>query len=107
MIEGLRLDVTAEEIVKMLEQRIVEHTENAASDETDAKKLDATARTSDEDDECVDDISVGTRLRRRAQRERERAEALGFMRDHVVRGETYRLTNDDLRTLEILPPRYY
>jgi hypothetical protein len=28
------------------------------------------------------------------------------MRNHVVRGETYRLTNDDLRILEILPGRY-
>jgi hypothetical protein len=46
-------------------------------------------------------------LRRRAQRERERAEALTFMRNHVVRGETYRLTADDLRTLELLPDRYY
>ena len=31
MIDGLRLDVSAEEIVKMLDQRIVEHTENAIS----------------------------------------------------------------------------
>jgi hypothetical protein len=107
MIDGLRLDVTAEEIVNMLDQRIVEHTENAMTDETDAKKFDTTARNDDEDDDCTDEIGVGTRLRRRAQRERERAEALGFMRNHVVRGETYRLTNDDLRTLEILPPRYY
>ena len=106
MIDGLRLDVTADEIVKLLDQRIVEHTQHAADDETDAKKLDATARTDEDDDEYSDDLSVGARLRRRAQRERERAEALAFMRDHVVRGETYRLTNDDLRTLEILPTRY-
>ena len=105
MIEGLRLDVTADEIVKLIDQRITEHTENAANDEADAKKFDVTART-DEDDEYADEMSVGARLRRRAQRERERADALGFMRNHVVRGETYRLTNDDLRTLEILPTRY-
>ena len=30
MIEGLRLDVTADEIVKLIDQRITEHTENAA-----------------------------------------------------------------------------
>ncbi len=105
MIEGLRLDVTADEIVKLIDRRITEHTENAETDEADAKKFDVTART-DEDDEYADEMSVGARLRRRAQRERERADALGFMRSHVVRGETYRLTNDDLRTLEILPTRY-
>ncbi len=105
MIEGLRLDVTADEIVKLIDRRITEHTENAETDEADAKKFDVTART-DEDDEYADEMSVGARLRRRAQRERERADALGFMRNHVVRGETYRLTNDDLRTLEILPGRY-
>ena len=105
MIEGLRLDVTADEIVKLIDQRIAEHAENAATDEADAKKFDVTART-DEDDEYADEMSVGARLRRRAQRERERADALSFMRNHVVRGETCRLTNDDLRTLEILPGRY-
>jgi hypothetical protein len=107
MIEGLRLDVTADEIVKLIDRRITEHTENAATDEADAQKLDATARSDDEDDEYGEEMSVGARLRRRAQRERERAEALGFMRNHLVRGETYRLTNDDLRTLEILPARYF
>lgn len=106
MIEGLRLDITADEIVKLIDERITEHTANAATDEADAKRFDATARTDDEDDEFADEMSVGARLRRRAQRERERADALGFMRNHVVRGETYRLTNDDLRTLEILPGRY-
>jgi hypothetical protein len=106
MIEGLRLDVTADEIVKLIDERITQHTGNAATDEADAKTFDATARTDDEDDEYADEMSVGSRLRRRAQRERERADALSFMRNHVVRGETYRLTNDDLRTLEILPGRY-
>ena len=106
MIEGLRLDVTADEIVKLIDQRITHHTENAETDEADAKKLDATVRADDEDDEYAEEMSVGARLRRRDQRERERADALSFMRNHVVRGETYRLTNDDLRTLEILPGRY-
>ena len=72
MIEGLRLDVTADEIVKLIDQRITEHTANAATDDADARKFDATARTADEDDEYGDELSVGARLRRRAQRERER-----------------------------------
>jgi len=104
MIDGLRLDVTADEIVKLLDERINEHVEGADTDESNAEKL---SRTEDDDDDGMDEVTVSTRLRRRAQRERERAEALTFMRNHVVRGETYRLTADDLRTLELLPDRYY
>lgn len=92
--------------MKLIDQRITEHTANAATDEADAKTFEATARTDDDDDEYADEMSVGARLRRRAQRQRERADALSFMRNHVVRGETYRLTNDDRRALEILPGRY-
>ena len=104
MIDGLKLDVTADEIVKLLDERINELVTGADADESNAQKL---AQTEDIDDDGVDEITVGTRLRRRAQRERERADALTFMRNHVVRGETYRLTSDDLRTLELLPNRYY
>lgn len=106
MIDGLRLDVSADEIVKLLDERIAEHRDNADADEANAKKLDAVARPDDLEEDIWADDSTGTaRLRRRAQRERERMDALTFMRDHVIRGETYRLTNDDLRTLEILDNR--
>jgi hypothetical protein len=106
MIEGLRVDVSADEIVKLLDQRIAEHRDNAEIDDENAKKLDAVKRPDDlEDDIWVDDATATSRLRRRAQRERSRMEALMFMRDHVIRGEIYRLTTDDLRTLEILEDR--
>jgi len=103
MIDGLRLDVTADEIVKLLDERINEHVEGADTDESNAEKLSRT----DDDDDDMDEVAVSTRLRRRAQRGRERAEALTFMRNHLVRGETYRLTAEDLRALELLPDRYY
>jgi hypothetical protein len=45
MIEGLRLDVTADEIVKLIDERITEHTANAVTDDADAKKFEATAAT--------------------------------------------------------------
>ena len=107
MIDGLRLDVTADEIVRLLDVRIAEHSAHAASDDENAQKLEAAKRSDDVEDEIwEDDASAVARLRRRAQRERQRSDALTFMRGHVIRGETYRLTTDDLRTLEILggPP---
>lgn len=105
MIDGLRLDVSADELVTLLDERIAEHTKNAAEDDDQAQKLDTTKRTNDIDDDWFDESSPCVRLRRRALLERERAEALTFMRNHVARGETYRLTEGDLRTLEILRGR--
>lgn len=102
MIDGLRLDISADELAKLLEERINEHADNARSDEESAGRLEAIRRANDPD-EWEDD--QGTRLRHRAQVERDRADALTFMRNHVIRGETYRLTENDLRTLEILPAR--
>jgi len=98
MIDGLRLDINADELVKLLDERISEHNDNAESDADNAQRLDATKRTDDGDW----DDDQGSRLRRRAQNERDRADALTFMRNHVIRGETYRLTENDLRTLEII-----
>jgi hypothetical protein len=88
MIDGLRLDINADELVKLLDDRIAEHTENAESDDDNARRLDQTKRADEEDWED----NQGSRLRRRAQGERDRADALTFMRNHVIRGETYRLT---------------
>jgi hypothetical protein len=106
MIDGLRLDVTADEIVRLLDERIAEHGANAASDDANAQKLEAVKRPEEVDDDIwEDDGSAVARLRRRAQRERDRCEALTFMRAHVIRGETYRLSTEDLRTLEILDGR--
>lgn len=102
MIDGLRLDISADELVKLLEERINEHADNAEMDDANAQRLDDIKRGNDSD-EWDDD--QGARLRHRAQLERDRAGALTFMRNHVIRGETYRLTENDLRTLEILRGR--
>lgn len=100
MIDGLRLDISADELVKLLDERIADHALNARTDEENARRLDTTRRANDADEW---DDETGTRLRRRAQTERDRVGALTFMRNHVIRGETYRLSENDLLTLEILP----
>lgn len=101
MIDGLRLDISADELVKLIDERINDHTENARTDDDNARRFDTTRRADDPDEW---DDSQGARLRRRAQTERESADALTFMRNHLVRGETYRLTEQDLRVLEVIPP---
>lgn len=109
MIDGLRLDVTADEIATLLDRRIAEHQAKADADEGSARKLKDADRVDDDDD---DEFSAygepaSERLRRRAQRQRDRKDALMFMRNHLVRGETYRLSTDDLRTIEVLQGRYW
>ena len=108
MIDGMRLDVSADEIARLLDIRIGEYLSRAEADEHNAKKLDGAEDGEDADDDEIGiyGSSAATRLRRRAQRARERREALTFMRNHLVRGETYRLSADDLRVLEVLQDRY-
>ena len=104
MIDGLRLDINADELVKLLDERISDHSENARTDDENARRFETTRRTDDPDEW---DDSQGARLRRRAQNERDSADALTFMRNHLVRGETYRLTEPDLRLLEIIPTQHW
>ena len=65
MIDGLRLDVSADEIVKLLEQRITEHRENADADEDNAKKLDALKRPDDLED-AIGALRIGDQILERA-----------------------------------------
>jgi hypothetical protein len=84
--------------------RIAEHRARAEADELSAKQLEGLDRAEDAGDDEIGLYggSPATRLRRRAQRARERRDALTFMRNHLVRGETYRLTTDDLQVIEVL-----
>lgn len=105
MIDGLRVEVPAKEIAQLLDERIKEHRGNGEEDEASAKKFTTTER--DDDDEGIYEVSPAKRLHRRAAQERDREASLTFLRDHLVKGEVYSLTADDLRTLEILQGRMY
>ncbi|MEO8678048.1 MAG: hypothetical protein ABI665_03325 [Vicinamibacterales bacterium] len=104
MIDGMKLDVSADEIATVLEMRMAEHLARAEADEVNAKQLEGLDRAEDDGDDGTGLYggSPATRLRRRAQRARERRDALTFMRNHLVRGETYRLTTSDLEVIEVL-----
>jgi hypothetical protein len=105
MIDGLRVEVPTKEIAQLLDERIKEHRENAEEDEASAKKFTDTER--EDDDDAIYDVNPVKRLHRRAAQERDREASLTFLRDHLVKGEVYSLTADDLRTLEILQGRMY
>ena len=107
MIDGFRVEVTADEIVRHLEQRIRHHRDLADECVAKAKRLEALEPPEDEDDEdgqlspCWP--GYHDELQRRAARHRSRETLLTFFRDRIVANEIYLLTERDLRSLEWLP----
>ena len=118
MIEGFKIDVTAEEIVRHLEGRIVYHSHRAAKcahRATRLRSVDPPVAATDVDDDEEEDEEEGEfgpwwpglaeELQRRAERHRMRERQFAFLRDRIATNEIYRLAMKDLRSLEWLPLR--
>jgi len=106
VIDGFKIEATAEEIVKHLDDRIRHHRERA--DSLDAKAAAVEVRASPADDDDEEQLAVCwpgyiMELQRRAARHRRREMFLMFARDRVAPAELYRLSERDLQTLEWLP----
>jgi hypothetical protein len=105
MIDGFRIDVTAEELVVHLDGRIMHHHDRAEDCEHKLRQLHALAPAADEEEDALE-ICGASRvhgLERMVSRHRNRELFLMFARNHVVASEIYRLSEDDLRLLEWLP----
>ena len=105
MIEGFRVDVTAEELVAHLDSRVQHHGMRAQACESKLRQLQALEPAGDEDEEMFE-MCASSRihgLERMAARHRSRETFLAFARSHVVGTEIYRLSEEDLRLLEWLP----
>jgi hypothetical protein len=105
MIDGFRVDVTAEELAAHLDERVHHH--HAREEECAAKlrRLEEIDDDSTEEDEMFE-MCASSRvhgLERMLARHRNRGAFLAFAREHVVAREIYRLSEDDLRLLEWLP----
>jgi hypothetical protein len=105
VIEGLKIDMTADELVRHLDERIRQHHERATECETRARRVEMLASESDDDEEghsfCWPGVTDD--MQRRATRHRDREAVLVFFRNHVIAHEIYRLDETDLRSLELLP----
>lgn len=105
MIEGFRIDVTADELVAHLDRRITYHHDRAQECDTKLQRLRALESATDEEEEVLH--MCGTSridgLERLVARHRNREVFLMFARNHVVANEIYRLSEDDLQLLEWLP----
>jgi hypothetical protein len=106
MIDGFRLDVTAEELAAHLEERIHHHQVRAEECAGKLRRLEAIDQEPSEPEEEVFDMCASSRvhgLERTLARHRSRGAFLAFAREHIVMREIYRLSEDDLRLLEWLP----
>jgi hypothetical protein len=108
VIEGFRIDVTADELAELLNARIERHQEIAADCEQRRIRLEAVTTPEPDDDDAQ--LAAAwphylEHLERRAERHRDRAETLVFLRERVVCHEIYRLGERDLRFLQLWPGR--
>jgi hypothetical protein len=108
MIQGIQLDVTAAELIERLGDRIAHHRSRAAACEAQLETLAGVETETYSADESIARIRFGSPregLRERLREHRARAAFLTFLRDHLVPNETYRLTERDLRTIDVIPGR--
>ena len=105
MIDGLRIDVTAEELVRHLDERIRYHHGRAAQCEDKAKRVEALGSEPEDEDMPLTACWPGFshELEGKAARHRDREALLVFFRNHVIAHEIYRLSEKDLKSLELLP----
>jgi hypothetical protein len=107
VIEGLKFDVSAEELSRRLGEAIASHESRVSGCERRLRRLEDIQRRTD-----LDPVGLGfdggypslrAALDRRRAHHRDRALVLTFLRDHLVAGEVYRLNPDELRLAEVIP----
>jgi hypothetical protein len=97
MIEGLRIEMTGEDLVRKIGERIMDHERQSADWELRVKAEDLTGK--------ADPDTPRHMLEHQRDEHLEQAEFLTLLRDHLVRAEVYRLNADDLRMADLLPDR--
>lgn len=106
MIDGFKVDVTAEELAVHLDERIQHHRTREEECAAKLRRLEAVDADGNEPEEEMFEMCASSRvhgLERVLARHRTRGAFLSFAREHVVAREIYRLSEDDLRLVEWLP----
>ena len=109
VINGFRIEMTADELIRHLDARIAHH--GAAASECETKRIRFEAVGSLPEDEESEDPFFGTwpgygaELERRVDGHKRKEATLTFLRNHIIAHEIYRLGEHDLRLLELWPHR--
>ena len=111
MVDGFRIEMTADELTQHLDARIQHHRAAATDCDTRRIRFEAVGRLPEEEDGEAEPPFLacwpgyGEELERRAEGHRRKEATLTFLRDHVIAREIYRLGEHDLRLLELWPRR--
>lgn len=101
MIEGLHVEVSAEELAALMSAREAVLTQKAEQHEKQAEAiadaLEGVARSS---------VDPKRELRERSQDYRQRAATMAFLRQHLIAGEVYRLEPEVLHRYGLLEQTY-
>ena len=109
MVDGFRIEMTADELMQHLDTRIQHH--RSAATDCDARRIrfEAVGSLPDEEESEAPFLACwpryGAELERRAESHKRKEATLTFLRDHVIAREVYRLGEHDLRLLELWPRR--
>jgi hypothetical protein len=101
MIEGLKIEIPTEELRQHIEGRSEHHRDKAEWYGGQVRSLRAGGLA--ESHVSNDPVSS---LERSELNHRDKAAFFAFLADHLIEGETYRLTEDDLARLEFIS-RYF
>ena len=108
MIDGLKIEMTSDELFTRITTRIASHEQEAAEfeerlrQEGDACADGAEGPSADQMD-AAESATPRYMLEHQRDEHRERAAFLALVRSHLVRGEIYRLGEDDLRVADLAP----
>src|SRR4051812_17533779 len=101
MIIGVHCDIQTEEMGQLIEKQIAYHLEKVTFYGNTAKELEANGmKRGAGSRDALGDIEDKVR-----EHERQR-DRLMFIRDHLVPGETYRLSDSDMSSLGFVKGRY-
>jgi hypothetical protein len=109
VVDGFRIEITAEELIQHLDARVQHHRTAAAECETKRVRFEAVGSLPEEEEGEMAMLGAwpgyGAELERRADGHKRKEATLAFLREHVIAREIYRLGEDDLRLLELWPRR--
>jgi hypothetical protein len=109
VVDGFRIEMTADELIQHLDARIERHRSAAAECETKRIRFEAVGSPPEEEEGEMPFLAAwpgyGVELERRVEQHKRKEATLIFLRNHVIAREIYRLGELDLRLLELWPRR--
>lgn len=104
MIEGLHFDLEHEELRNHLEERAEYHAERADWYQARYDELKAGGV---ESDAAISGGNPLSNIESNVEKHKKLVQLFGFMADHLVKTETYRLSENDLIRIEIIGSKRY